>query len=62
MDIKTLKKYCIEKIDQYPELADQIRDFYSLALSEIEEGGSESHECELAWSDIEGMINETRTK
>lgn len=58
MNVQQLKKYCLEKIDQYPNLADEIRDIYSLALSEIEDGESEDNECELAWSDIEDLINE----
>ena len=48
----------MQVIDKHPKHADEIRDFYSLAISEIEEGGSEEHECELAWSDIEDLINE----
>jgi len=58
MDIQQLKKYCLEKIDQYPNLANEIRDIYGLALSEIESGESEDNECELAWSDIKDLINE----
>lgn len=58
MNIQQLKKYCLEKIDQHPKLAEEIRDIYSLALSEIESGESENHECELAWSEIEDLINE----
>ena len=58
MNIQQLKKYCLEKIDQHPNLAEEIRDIYSLALSEIERDESENHECELAWSEIEDLINE----
>ena len=58
MDIQQLKKYCLEKIDQYPNLANEIRDIYGLALSEIESCESEDNECELAWSDIKDLINE----
>jgi len=58
MTLENLRKYCMQAIDKHPKHADEIRDFYSLAISEIEEGGSEEHECELAWSDIEDLINE----
>jgi len=44
-------------IDKHPHLTEEIRDLYSLAVSEIEEGGSESHECHLAYEDINELIN-----
>jgi hypothetical protein len=44
-------------IDKHPHLTEEIRDLYSLAASEIEEGGSESHECHLAYEDINELIN-----
>lgn len=44
-------------IDKHPQLTDEIRDLFSLAVSEIEEGGSESHECHLAYEDINELIN-----
>lgn len=58
MNLESLRTYCKKMIDVYPEKADQIRDAYTLALDEIEGGGSESHECELAWSDIEEIVKE----
>ena len=42
----------------YPKQADELRDLYHLAVSEIEEGGSESHECSLAWRDISQLVGE----
>ena len=45
----------------FPKDADkrkQIIELYYLALSEIEEGGSEQHEISLAVRDIEELINE----
>jgi hypothetical protein len=41
-----------------PDLKDQISDFYYLALDEIEDGESETHECEMAYKDIIELIKE----
>lgn len=57
MNIQQLRTYCKEMIDKHPQLADEIRDLFSLAVSEIEEGGSEMHECHLAYEDINELIN-----
>jgi len=45
-------------IDKYPKKGDELREFYHLAVSEIEEGGSESHECSLAWRDMLDSVGE----
>ena len=57
MTLRDLYQYCVEKANQYPELANEIDTFYDLAQMEIEDGGSVEHECELAISDIEELIN-----
>ena len=38
-------------------MASQIMGFYDLAQMEVEDGESEDHECELAVSDINDLIN-----
>lgn len=38
-----------------PELESQLKDIYSLAADEIEDGGSETHECELAIDSIKEL-------
>jgi hypothetical protein len=43
-----------------PDLKEQISDFYYLALDEIEDGESETHECELAYNDIMELIKENQ--
>lgn len=58
MTLRELHQYCVEKANQYPELANEIDTFYDLAEMEVEDGGSETHECELAISDIEELIKE----
>lgn len=58
MTLQELYKYCIEKANQYPKLSDDIDSFYDLAEMEVQDGGSQNHECELAVSDIENLIKE----
>ena len=54
--LKDLKATAVELIEKHPHHRDEILDFYHLAVSEVEEGGSEAHECSLAYND---MINIT---
>ena len=53
-----LKVAVLRLIDKYPKKGDELREFYHLAVSEIEEGGSESHECSLAWRDMLELVGE----
>jgi len=57
MTLRDLYQYCVEKAEQHPELYDDIHAFYDLAEMEVESGSSVEHECELAVSDIEDLIN-----
>jgi hypothetical protein len=56
MNIVALKAFCKETIITYPTLTSEITEYYELALAEIEEGGSEIHECQLAYDDIQTLI------
>lgn len=58
MTLKQLKTYVDDMSNRYPEHTDEIIDIYFLACNEVEEGGSETHECELAINDIDYLINE----
>ena len=58
MNRKELREGALRLIDQHPNKTEEIRGLYSLALSEIEEGGSEDNECSLAWRDMLECINE----
>jgi hypothetical protein len=60
MNLPELKSEVIKSINENPDLKSEILDFYYLAVSEIEEGGSESHECELAYNDIVELIKESK--
>ena len=57
MTLRELHQYCVEKAKQHPELFNDIHSFYDLAEMEVQDGEPESHECELAMSDIEDLIN-----
>jgi hypothetical protein len=57
MNITQLKTNTLKFIAERPDLKSELVDYYQLAVSEIEEGGSEDHECELAYSDMLDLIN-----
>lgn len=57
MTLRDLYQYCTDKAELHPELYDDIYSFYDLAEMEVEDGENEDHECELAMSDIEDLIN-----
>ena len=57
MRLRDLYQYCQEVSEKYPSMASKIMGFYDLAQMEVEDGGSEDHECELAVSDINDLIN-----
>jgi hypothetical protein len=56
MTLQQLKERSLELVKQYPQYEDEIRDLFFLAQDEIEDGGSEDHECELAISDMEYLV------
>lgn len=57
MTIKQLQEFCVGAMKKRPELKTEIENYFYLALDEIEDGGSEEHECELAVSDINELLN-----
>ena len=56
--LRELRLEVLRLIDMYPKQGDELRDLYHLAVSEIEEGGSESNECSLAWRDMLESVGE----
>ena len=58
MNLLELRAYAREKSRLYPSLADQIADLVDLASDEVDSGGSEQHESDLAYHDIEQLIKE----
>lgn len=45
-------------INRYPDLKDEIMNFYDLCQDEIDQGSSPEHERELAMSSIDDLIKE----
>lgn len=58
MNIQTLKAEATRIIKDWPSLKNEVIDLFELAMTEIEEGGSESHECQLAINDMEELVKE----
>jgi hypothetical protein len=58
MNLHELKTYAVTMAKENPTLKSEIYDFVQLAIDEIDEGGSEDHECNLAQRDIEFIVNE----
>ena len=56
MTLKELHRYCIQTIREHPHHEVEIGNLYELAVMEVEDGGSEAHECELAMNDIGELI------
>lgn len=54
--LDNLVDFVKEKIKEYPQLKNQIIDFYQLALDEIEQGSSEEQEYQSAVQSIEELI------
>ena len=56
-----IKEQLIEPLrrvaEKYPSLKREINELYSLAMSEIEDGGSIDHEIELALDEVEELID-----
>lgn len=57
MILKELAIKTKELIHEHPSLKNELLEFYYLAASEIEEGGSETHECYLALESMKELIN-----
>lgn len=58
MNLSSLRVFLKESITKYPQHKSEIMSLYQLCLDEIEEGGSEEHECDLCYRDVEEIINE----
>ena len=58
MDTRTeAYEYCVRQVSDYPALADQINEFYSLFRMEISDSEtSVENEWELLYSDVEDLI------
>ena len=57
MRYQELQEFALRRSKERPEHRGEILDILSLAQCEIDEGGSEAHECELAYDDILGITH-----
>jgi hypothetical protein len=57
MDLEKLLIQMNRLITEYPQHKEGITELYYLCLDEIEGGGSPTHECELAWSDMLDFVS-----
>ncbi len=53
---RDFNEYARKRIEQYPELKQDIVDLYYLAKEEIEDGNSEQNEVSLGYNSIEDII------
>ena len=58
MTLKELASKTKELIHEHPSSKEELLELYYLAVSEVEEGGSENHKCELALNSMYELINE----
>ena len=56
MDLDRLKQMTVQLMANHPEHKEELMELYQLAVDEIEQGSSETHECELTISDMEYLI------
>ena len=59
MYFKDLLEYAKGVIKDHPQLKQDVYELVELAQTEIEDGGSEIHECELAVGSIKELIEES---
>lgn len=55
--ITSLTQYAKEVIKKYPNIKRGVIDFVEMAIDEIQDGGSEDHECDMAYDSIEDLIS-----
>jgi len=60
--MKQLREDLRAIVAKYPQLKDEVNDFYQLCQDEIEEGGSEQHEIELCRGSVQELVDEIEKK
>jgi hypothetical protein len=58
MTLNELRHWVFDKCNKHPELKNEMLDYLTLCIDEIDEGGSVEHEIELCINDIEELIDE----
>lgn len=59
MTLQEFKNQINKEIEENPNLKEEILDLYELTITEIEDGGSTTHEIELCLEDIKQLKDET---
>jgi hypothetical protein len=62
MSIEAIKSFGMEKIKQFPDLEEDIRDLMEMGIDEIEDEGSEQGEYDLFVQSVEERIDESKGK
>lgn len=58
MNSEYLNKFAKDTISKHPELKNEIEELLQLCQSEIEDGGSLTHERELCYGSIKELLEE----
>lgn len=58
MTLQEFKNQIKREIEKNPNLKEEILDLYDLAITEIEDGGSATHEIQLCLEDIKQLKND----
>jgi len=58
VSIDRLRHYCMDNMQKYPKLKEEIEGMYVWAISEIEDGEPAEHEVELAIEAIDQLIKD----
>lgn len=56
--IENVRRFAIESINSHPQHKDEIKELWSLMLSEINNGESIHHECDLCIQSITDLLTE----
>jgi hypothetical protein len=56
--IENVRKFAIESINSHPQHKEQIKEYWSLMMDEINEGESIQNECDLCIQSITDLLSE----
>ena len=56
--IENVRKFAIESINSHPQHKEQIKEYWSLMMDEIQEGESIQNECDLCIQSITDLLTQ----
>lgn len=56
--IENVRKFALESIESHPQHKEEIKEFWSLMISEIENGESIHNECDLCIQSITDLLTQ----